>query len=69
MWTKAMVRDFQRGLALAKSKEAPIAKLLQLGKLSPSLAERAQQLEDMRDYLERATRVALAVDGDGEDGE
>lgn len=66
MWTKAQVRQFQAGLAEAKKHEDAIERLTQLGKLNPALAERVQQLRDMRDHLEQTCATALAIDPDGE---
>lgn len=66
MWSKAQVRAYQSALAESKKHEPAIERLRELAKYNPALAERIQQLADMRDHLEQTAATALAVDPTGD---
>ena len=66
MWTKAQVRAHQQAKATAQKWEPAIARLEEMAKHNPALAERVKELRDMRDQLDLMTSTALAIDPTGE---
>lgn len=66
MWSKPQVAAFQRAIALCEKVDSAIAKLEQMAKHMPEIAERVAELRARRDNLHAVSTIAIGIDPHGE---
>lgn len=62
MWTPAQRKAFSKALATAQQHEAAVAKLKEIAKYSPRVAEQVRELEARLQYVKGVSETAIAVE-------